>query len=468
MSTVSSDVVVVGAGIAGFSAAVRAAEMGVSVILLDKSDGLLGDGNTLMTSGSFRAGGRNPRSQPRELYESIMAEGVAYPDLLKGWAESCGRAVDWLVECGVRISEPTPGRIWLEPGSAICYAPVYKKDVGTRALAAMKNRLEQLHGTYRDNAAAINLIKEGERIRGVALEGAEVSEIRAPSTVLCTGGFSANKEMVRQYIGKNADQCKLRGSKRCTGDGLRMALDAGARAVNLQYFYGHLLSRRALTDDRFWPYPRLDSFVDEGMLVDRNGNRFVDEGRGDVAVANELARSSDVTGATLIFDHATWEAAQDDKQDVNLKTPAPNPWLSDNDGELYSHATIDGLAGLIGVKSENLTATFQQYNTAVESNLSNSLSVPRTGKAKPLRAPFYGLRVVPGITFTMGGVLVNGRCEVLNSEETAIAGLYAAGDTIGGLMGGYRGGYTGGLTQAVVTGMLAGENAAQASQNFRG
>jgi fumarate reductase flavoprotein subunit len=69
------------------------------------------------------------------------------------------------------------------------------------------------------------------------------------------------------------------------------------------------------------------------------------------------------------------------------------------------------------------------------------------------------LKVVPGITFTMGGVLVNGNCEALNLEEKPIPGLYAAGDTIGGLMGGYRGGYTGGLMQAVVTGILAGENA---------
>lgn len=462
MSTISCDVVVVGAGIAGFSTAVRAAEMGAAVVLLDKSDGPLGDGNTLMTSGSFRAGGRNPRSQPSELYESVMVEGVAYPDLVKGWAENCARAVDWLAHCGVRLSEPTPGRIWLEPGSAICLAPVYKKDVGTRVLTAMKNRFEQLGGRYRNNLAAVKLVGERERIRGVlALNGDEIVEIRGASTILSTGGFSANKEMVRQYIGKDADQCKLRGSKRCTGDGLRMALEVGAKAVNLRYFYGHLLSRKALTDDRFWPYPRLDSFVDEGMLVDRNGNRFVDEGRGDVAVANELARSSDVTGAKLIFDHATWEAAKDDAQDSNLKTPAPNPWLSDNDGELYCHKTIEGLAEAIGINVESLAATLEQYNHAVQLNVSISLAVARTGKAKPLRAPFYGLKVVPGITFTMGGVLVNGRCEVLNGQEMTIAGLYAAGDAIGGLMGGYRGGYTGGLTQAVVTGMLAGENAAQ-------
>ena len=178
-------------------------------------------------------------------------------------------------------------------------------------------------------------------------------------------------------------------------------------------------------------------------------------------MANELARSSDVTGATLIFDHATWESARDDAQDSNLKTPAPNPWLSDNDGELYCHKSIEGLAEVIGINGENLAATLEQYNRALQSNVSSLLAVPRTGKAKPLRAPFYGLRVVPGITFTMGGVLVNGRCEVLNGQKMTIPGLYAAGDAIGGLMGGCRGGYTGGLTQAVVTGMLAGENAAQ-------
>jgi fumarate reductase flavoprotein subunit len=70
------------------------------------------------------------------------------------------------------------------------------------------------------------------------------------------------------------------------------------------------------------------------------------------------------------------------------------------------------------------------------------------------------LKVVPGITFTMGGVAVNGHCEVLDKNEKVILGLYASGDSIGGLMGGYHGGYTGGLMQAIVTGILAGENAA--------
>ena len=198
------------------------------------------------------------------------------------------------------------------------------------------------------------LIVEQGRVCGViGDESGEDVELRCRATVLSTGGFSANKELVKKYIGPHADKCKLRGSKQDTGDGLRMALAIGAKAVNMKYFYGHLISRKALIDDRFWPYPRLDSFVDEGILIDRDGKRFVDEGRGDVAVANELARTNDVTGAVLLFDHESWEAAKDDAVSNSVKTPAPNPWLTDNDGEIFSDSTIEGLARKIGVEQRD-------------------------------------------------------------------------------------------------------------------
>ncbi len=465
MTALTSDVLVVGAGLAGFTAAARAAEQGARVLLIDKSRGELGDGNILMASGSLRAGGKSPRTDPRELYDFVMAEGIGYPDLVKAWSETCNRAVDWLVASGVKLDENAPGRVWLDQSGAVSLAPVYKKDVGTRALASLKERFLKLGGEYLNAVAAEELSVENGRVRGASAKksGAPL-ELRSRATILATGGFSANREMVRQYIGPRADQCKLRGSKQDTGDGLRMALAAGAKAVNLKYFYGHLISRKALVDDRFWPYPRLDSFVDEGILVDRSGNRFVDEGRGDVAVANELARSEDVAGAVLIFDQQSWAAARDDAFSNSVKTPAPNPWLMDNDGEIFSAAAIEALAEAIDVDAGRLARTLNDYNRAVESGALASLPVARTGKPKPLRPPFYGLRVVPGITFTMGGVLINGRAQALDPNEKPIPGLYAAGDAIGGLMGGYRGGYTGGLMQAVVTGILAGENAAGQSK----
>jgi fumarate reductase flavoprotein subunit len=462
MDTLSSDVLVVGAGLAGFAAAVRSAENGANVLLIDKSPGECGDGNILMASGSLRAGGKSPRTNATELYDFVMSEGVGYPDLVKAWSETCGRAVDWLASAGVGLEETAPGRIWLDQKSAISLAPVYKKDVGRRAVAALKSRFEQLGGRYLNCSEGVSLIRHSGTIQGViGKQETESLELHSRATILATGGFSANKEMVRKYIGRHADQCKLRGSPQDTGDGLRMALEAGAKAVNLQYFYGHLISRKALVDDRFWPYPRLDNFVDEGVLVNGDGRRFVDEGRGDVAVANELARSDNPTGAILIFDHESWEASKDNPSSTSLMLPAPNPWLLDNGGEIFFDETITGLAAAIGINPEILAPTLEQFNRAVETNQPGSLTMPRTGNPKPLRPPLCGLRVVPGITFTMGGVLIDGRGEVLDGAENPIRGLYAAGDAIGGLMGGYRGGYTGGLMQAVVTGILAGENAAR-------
>ena len=138
MNSISCDVLVAGSGLAGFTAAVRAAESGANVVLVDKSSNALGDGNVLMASGSLRAGGKSPRSNPTELYEFVMSEGIGYPDLVKSWAATCGRAIDWLAGCGVGLDEKQPGRVWLDQESAISLAPVYKKDVGGRALAKLK------------------------------------------------------------------------------------------------------------------------------------------------------------------------------------------------------------------------------------------------------------------------------------------------------------------------------------------
>ena len=109
MNDITSDILVVGAGLAGFAAAVRASEQGAKVLLLDKSDGALGDGNILMASGSLRAGGKSPRTNPRELYDFVMAEGVGYPALVKSWSETCNRAVDWLIAAASKSTTVRPG-----------------------------------------------------------------------------------------------------------------------------------------------------------------------------------------------------------------------------------------------------------------------------------------------------------------------------------------------------------------------
>src|SRR5919106_1769565 len=198
MEIVSTDILVVGAGLAGFTAAVRAAEQGAKVILIDKSNGPLGDGNILMASGSLRAGGKNPRTSSAELYKSVMSEGIGYPDLVSAWLLTCGRAIDWLISSGVKVNESAAGRVWLDQAGEVSLAPVYKRDVGTRALASLKKSLAQLGGSYLNGVKGKKLIYQSDRIGGViGIQAGEQIELRAGATVLCTGGFSANKELVK-------------------------------------------------------------------------------------------------------------------------------------------------------------------------------------------------------------------------------------------------------------------------------
>lgn len=458
----SADVVVVGAGIAGWTAALQAEESGADVLLIDKSSGEYGNGNSLMVSGSLVAAGKSARSDPEDLYREIMKEGVADPELARAWAKNCAATADWLESRGLEIVPSPTGQLYIEPASSASLAPVYKKDVGRNILKKLKDLFLKRGGRYLPETKACGLrMTEPGAVHGVrARRNAESLEIASRAVILTTGGFSANQEMLVRYVGPHADQCRLRGSPECTGDGLRMALEVGARAANLNYFYGHLLSLKSLIDDRFWPYPRIDSLVAAGLLVNRSGLRFVDEGRGDVAVTNELARSADVRGACLVFDGQAWDGVRKNESPLVAVLPAPNPWLLENGGDLYQRATPAELALDLGIDPINLENTIASFNEAARKEQPQGLPVPRTGRARPLRPPYCGLKVVPGITFTMGGVSINGRAQVLDLENRPIGGLFAAGDVIGGLMGGYRGGYTGGLSQAVVTGMMAGKSAA--------
>jgi fumarate reductase flavoprotein subunit len=381
--------------------------------------------------------------------------------LAKAWAQNCARSVEWLRTAGLETVETSQGTIALEPYSAISLGPVYKKDVGSSILRKLKKGFLSSGGKYSHSVRGDSLVVTDGCIRGITVQhnNARV-QITSKAVILATGGFSANPRMLTQFIGNHAGECKLRGSPQDTGDGLRMALEAGAKAVNLNYFYGHLISLKALSDDRFWPYPRIDGLLAEGLVVNRSGNRFVDEGRGDVAVANELAKSQDVTGACLIFDDVAWNRARGESTSRLPRTPPPNPWLAENDGFLYKASSAEELASEIGFVGSELLRTMQRFNQTCETGRHRGLSPVRTGDVRPLRPPYYGLKVIPGITFTMGGPLINGRAEVLDINERPIRGLYAAGDVVGGLMGGFNGGYMGGLAQAVVTGLLAAENAA--------
>jgi fumarate reductase flavoprotein subunit len=454
--TVPVDIAVVGGGIAGSAAALRAAQAGARVLVLEESENPLGAGNSLMTSGSFNAGGVSPLTPPDELYGRAMAGGRANPALARAWAGSCAPAVEWLRAVGISVQPDDSGHYWLGGGTEVSSAPAHVRGVGATVITRLQDGYRALGAAIAPGSRVTAL--ERDRGSGRFLIGRDGrSPVAARAVVLATGGFAASPELLAGYLGPSSGQAKLRGSTANRGDGLTFALGLGARTVNTEYTYGHLLCAGAADDDSLWPYPRLDEVMTEAVLVDRTGRRFLDEGAGDVAVSNLLARHPDPLGATLIFDALSWETRGHIRHHPALLPPAEA--ITDERQGLFAAAGAAQLAAALGLDQEILTRELDQYN-AWFAGSGASLGVPRSVNGRALETPLFGLRVIPGITFTAGGIQIDAGAAVVGTESTRIAGLYAAGDAIGGLMGGPRGGYLGGLMQAVATGMLAGASAA--------
>jgi succinate dehydrogenase/fumarate reductase flavoprotein subunit len=267
--------------------------------------------------------------------------------------------------------------------------------------------------------------------------------VDARAVVVADGGFQANAEMLAAYVGPNAGLSVLRGWPSSTGDGLRMLIALGAATVGLGRVYGHMVSADAFTNDTLWPYPAMDKLCLCGLLVDRAGARSPDRAATGVALVTRLARSEDPRGFAVVFDDELWQTSG---RDNPYNTAVPNPDLAERGGHLVSADDVGTLAGRLGVDVDRLCASVAEHNA-------------EPGNAAIAAPPYHAARVAPGITFTMGGVRVNCNANVLDLDGRPIAGLYAAGSTVGGVHGGPRGGYVGGLAAALELGLLAAEHA---------
>ena len=459
------DVVVVGGGIAGLVAAVRAAELGLSVTLLEKGREERYACNARMSGGVFHVAFHDPKTAPGDLLAAINAAsgGAADPVLAKVMAERAGGLVDWLRGQGARfiragnvawqnyiLAPPRPLRAgidWMGRGP----------DVLLRQLAA---GLQQKGGRIRLSARGHALIMDAARCVGIdaEIEGKTV-HLPARAVVLADGGFQSDTDLLARHITPQPGKLKQRGGATGTGDGLRMAQEAGAALTSLDRFYGHLLSRDAMHSDKVWPYPELDGIATAAIVVDGNGRRFADEGMGGVWLANTIARLSDPLSATIVFDTRIWNGPG-----RSARIPA-NPSLETAGDTIHTAATLDALAAMAGLPADTLAVTVAAYNDAVRAErmelLSPRRSVDRFGPWPVETAPFHAIPVCAGITYTMGGLRIDADARVLRADGRAIDGLYAAGSTTGGLEGGERAAYLGGLTKAGVQGLCAAEHIAR-------
>ena len=486
------DVIVVGAGNAALCAALAATEMGARVLVLEKAPRELRGGNTYFTGAAFRFAydglddirrlipdlssaeveavdvGSYPVAQMREDLLRVT-EGRADPGLLDVLVSDAYPSMLWMRERGVRWVLMYGRQAFEVDGQRRFWGGLIVEAVGGGP--GLSDRLfeqaEQAGVHVRHDCGASALLKgEDGAVRGVTLESGD--EIASGAVVLACGGFEANAEMRREHLGAGWEHAKVRGTEFNTGAGIRMALEVGAAP------FGDWASCHAVAWDLNAPdygNRRIGDLYQKhsypfGIVVNANGERFVDEGADfrnyTYAKYGREILTQPHRSAFQIFD-ATVEHLLRDEYRIAQATKA-------------SAETIGGLADKLGIDRAGLERTVAAFNAAVQpgefeptrldGKRTEGVAPPKSNWALPLDAPpFTGYAVTCGITFTFGGLRIDREERVLDGEGRSIAGLFAAGELVGGLFwGNYAGGS--GLMAGSVFGRIAGTGAARAVLAF--
>jgi fumarate reductase flavoprotein subunit len=472
------DVVVIGGGIAGWTAARRSQGLGARVALLER--GVTGPGwsNSRLSGGRIHASYLNPRTRtPDDLYTQLMkkTDGHARPDVARAWAENTGRAVDFLVSEGANI-EAVGGPQYMqtslqgEPGRTPDLYATWRDGGPDRTLNMLWRSFMRDGGMFYPGVRARELETQDGAVVGVRVEHPDGSRelIRGRTVVMADGGFQANRELMQKY-GVIKHSYRLLGSEYDTGDCLLMALRLGVSVVEMAAFYGNVSLRDQISNERLRAAPTPAQLVDATMVVNGSGERVGDEATGsdewsiiEFRLANAIAKTDAPGDSWIVFDDDVWETVGRDDEFVRRNGHTPewtlNPGYVEAGGTFLSAGSIAELARQAGIPPERLELTVAAFNRFC---LDGTPLVPvRTEQPRPiLTPPFHAIPLCNGIYFTMGGVLVNAQAQVLDEKEQPIAGLYAAGGTMGGLQGGPRNGYAGGWSEAITFGLLAAEHA---------
>ena len=377
MSDIEADVIVVGGGMAGSVAAVRAGELGLSACVLERGVDTHYPCNTRWSGGVLHIAYKDILSEKNQLLAAMDAASNGTTDQAQALtvASQARRFIDWLRSHDTTFVQTDVEwqQLILEPMRNIRGGLDWKDRGPDRLLTRLSEAIARRNGQVTLGTRARSLIMEGDHCIGVKADvDAKTLTYIGRSVILADGGFQANLELLGQHIALKPESIKQRGAATSFGDCLTMAEAIGARITALDKFYGHLLCRDAMTNDHVWPYPEVDVLASSGILVDQRGQRFTDEGRGGIAMANELAKSDNPLGATIVFDTAIWNGPG-----RSARIPA-NPAMTDAGGTLIAADSIEELASLAGLPAAKLAESVESYNTAVAKGNLKSLSPSRT------------------------------------------------------------------------------------------
>ena len=470
-STVDADVVVVGAGGAGMTAAITAAAEGKSVVILE-SQPMVG-GNSVRATGGMNAGdtvyqdenefGESAgvektlktaaekyadnatitalaktvseqwaayQADPKGYFDSVElmeldtmigGKGINDPELVETLCANSADAIDWLDEHGITLHNVSSFG-----GASVkrIHRPVNAEgktvSVGSYMIPLLQENCEKAGVKMMLDTTATEILTDANGAAvGVKATGAsgETVTVNAKAVVLATGGFGANLDMVVKY------KPELKGfmttnAPGIQGQGIEMAEAIGAATVDM---------------DQIQIHPTVEAntaaLITEGLrgdgaiLINEEGQRFIDEvGTRDVVSAAEIAQTGSYSW--LVVDQAMADASSVIQGYIKK-------------GYTVTGATYEELGKAMGVDAAAFAETMEKWNGCVEAK--NDPDFGRTSFANPLNtAPYYAVKVTAGVHHTMGGLKINANTEVLNEKGEVIPGLFAAGEVTGGVHGANR------------------------------
>ena len=488
------DVVVVGAGGAGMTAAITATDAGKKVIVVESQP--IAGGNSVRSTGGMNAA-KTPYQDKNEFKEAagvektlataaekfadnatitalaatvksqwdayqanpqgyfdsvelmeldtlIGGKGKNNPELVKTLAENSAAAIEWLASIGAEVKN-----VGAFGGASVkrIHRPVNADGkvtaVGAYIVPILEKNLQDRNVQFLFDTTANEIImKDGKAvgIKATGKDGHKVT-INAKSVVIATGGFGANAEMVEKY------KPELKGfattnAEGAQGQGIEMATAVGAATVDMDQIQIHPTVH--IEEDGNAHLITEGLRGDGAILVNAEGKRFYDE-----------VSTRDKVSAAIIAqpDKSAWLVVDQSMVD---KSAVIAGYIKS--GYTVTGATYEELAKAMGVDEATFVSTMNTWNQAVEAKTDAEFN--RTSFANPLTAaPYYAIKITPAVHHTMGGIVINPKAEVLNEKGEAISGLYAAGEVTGGVHGANRLGGNA-VADFVVFGRIAGQSAA--------
>jgi len=503
----SYDVVVIGAGASGTSAALAAVENGASVLLLEKTASPMGA--STLAGGMFAADSAQQIAQDKVvdkkwLYDQYMDISGGYINslLVRKIIDEAGKTVDWLQEngCEMKLVDAGTGGSFEHIGMPSTLHGY--QEGGTVAITKLVESFINKGGKAYFSTPASKLLYDADgKITGVSAtkEDGTILNISAKAVVIATGGYGGNAEMLEQYIGANFTMGEIAHNK---GDGILMAWDAGADESGIgvtQYFWQTFSSEEIgkmaeIVGDAWWSVTDFSKFPN--LRVNLEGKRFSDETKatlyavhgaeihmqpgeteyviidsnmlnrikrgGTVAIEDQFGKWKDNPQFYMEFNEPN------DTSYFNMLENTPTDYTEIFDplvgtGVVFKGDTLEALAASLGVNVNNFNASVAQYNEAVQKG-TDSLFFSDTKRLLSVsEGPFYAVKFKARNLGTLGGVRINENIQAVDALGNPIQGLYVAGADAGGMYGKSYVDFEGGtLGFAFTSGRLAGLNASNA------